>query len=231
VETRNRVWKPRGERSRDEAERLVDENQGLVHHMLRQRWNVPGGRQRLARVGEDRALQEGYLALWRAAEDYDPGYVSPRTGRGVKFNTYACKCIARALHQLEVKGSYRFEGGWFGGRKFCRSDRTPVVAQMPLVGPHPGGFYDGGGAEWDPPAPGPTPAGLAEASEPDAISRELRRAVDGLELRLAVIIRGRFLLDPPATLSQLGRELHVTRERVRQLQAKALEILRGRVAT
>ena len=51
-------------------------------------------------------------------------------------------------------------------------------------------------------------------------------AVDALDKRSRTIIRMRFGLDEdPRTLEEVGREFGVTRERVRQLETKALEML------
>lgn len=66
----------------------------------------------------------------------------------------------------------------------------------------------------------------AELSEArDLVARLLRR----LPERLALIVRLRFGLDEvgePRTLEEVGRLLHLTRERVRQLEADALRELR-----
>jgi RNA polymerase primary sigma factor len=56
----------------------------------------------------------------------------------------------------------------------------------------------------------------------------LRRAVDHLPERERMVIKLRYGLDgdpDPKSLDQIGRELGITRERVRQLETKALERL------
>jgi RNA polymerase primary sigma factor len=57
---------------------------------------------------------------------------------------------------------------------------------------------------------------------------QLERAVDQLEPREREIVRLRFGLDgqPPLTLEEIGARLHLTRERIRQLESKALARLR-----
>jgi RNA polymerase primary sigma factor len=74
------------------------------------------------------------------------------------------------------------------------------------------------------------------AGTPDAESAEkersavLARALDSLEPRMRRVVERRFGLDgrAPQTLEELGTELGVTRERVRQLELRALRVLRER---
>ena len=59
---------------------------------------------------------------------------------------------------------------------------------------------------------------------------ELRSAIDDLDPRMAMVLRLRFGLDSnePKTLDQIGSDLGITRERVRQLETRALgELRRG----
>jgi RNA polymerase primary sigma factor len=60
-------------------------------------------------------------------------------------------------------------------------------------------------------------------------SEELAEALTGLNPRMRMVICKRFGLDgqPPQTLEQVGAELGVTRERVRQLESRALRELRS----
>jgi len=62
-----------------------------------------------------------------------------------------------------------------------------------------------------------------------AIHQELRSAVKCLSPREQDVLRLRFGLDgtEPHTLEAVGRELHITRERARQLELQALDKLRG----
>jgi RNA polymerase primary sigma factor len=72
------------------------------------------------------------------------------------------------------------------------------------------------------------------AGTPDSESADkersvaLARAVESLEPRMRRVVERRFGLDgqPPQTLEELGGELGVTRERVRQLELRALRQLR-----
>jgi RNA polymerase sigma factor (sigma-70 family) len=59
---------------------------------------------------------------------------------------------------------------------------------------------------------------------------EIRRAVDSLPQKERIVITQRFGLDgPPVTLEEIGRFLGCTRERVRQVEVKALDNLKRRL--
>jgi RNA polymerase primary sigma factor len=72
---------------------------------------------------------------------------------------------------------------------------------------------------------------------PDTVMREmetayLREAIERLPERARFVLVRRYGLDnrEPATLAELGKELDISRERVRQLQREAESILRSRYA-
>lgn len=69
-------------------------------------------------------------------------------------------------------------------------------------------------------------ARVAEAEERDAAVRLLDHAMLALDPRETLIVRRRLLADDPATLAQLGSELHLSRERVRQIEVRARKKLR-----
>src|ERR1051326_8390714 len=60
-------------------------------------------------------------------------------------------------------------------------------------------------------------------------SVELERALTRLKPRMRLVVERRFGLNgkPPRTLEEVGRELGITRERVRQLESRALRELRA----
>lgn len=62
-----------------------------------------------------------------------------------------------------------------------------------------------------------------------AVQEEVARALTSLPPREQEVLRLRFGLNghPPHTLEQIGKVLHMTRERARQLELQALEKLRG----
>ena len=82
---------------------------------------------------------------------------------------------------------------------------------------------------------GPRPDDVAmDAIDGETRSRWLRAALDGLTPRERQIIVSRFLEDDKSTLSKIGADFGVSKERIRQIEAKALiklrHAMRGRVA-
>jgi len=61
-------------------------------------------------------------------------------------------------------------------------------------------------------------------------NRELRRALDQLEERERFILVARHLQEDAVTLRELGDRLGISKERVRQLENRALESLRSCMA-
>ena len=60
----------------------------------------------------------------------------------------------------------------------------------------------------------------------DALSSRLNRALGVLNERERLIVRARQLAEEPRTLESLGQELHLSKERIRQLEAAAYTKLR-----
>jgi RNA polymerase sigma-32 factor len=63
---------------------------------------------------------------------------------------------------------------------------------------------------------------LAQASEQRFLSEAIKRALAMLTPREQVVIRKRYFEDAKHTFEAIGRELGVSKDRVRQLEAKAL---------
>jgi len=87
------------------------------------------------------------------------------------------------------------------------------------------------GPTWEPAEPrgGPEDA-FAQAEEHAVQTRELGRALALLSIRERAIVERRFFTDEPPALQVLASEMSISRERVRQLEARALGRLRAAVA-
>ena len=194
-------------------------------------------------------IQEGNIGLMKAAERY-------QYRKGFKFSTYATwwirQGITRALadqsrtiripvHQTEA--SHRIQRvtrrlGQQLGRPAkleeianvlrLRPERlreTVQAFQEPVALEHPVGE---GGTEFGELLPD------LQAVPPDAhvhrteMSNQLDRILGTLSPREQTVIRLRFGIgyDQPCTLEQVGQSLSVTRERIRQIEAKALKKLK-----
>ena len=194
-------------------------------------------------------VQEGNIGLMKAAERY-------QYRKGFKFSTYATwwirQGITRALadqsrtiripvHQTEA--SHRIlrvtrRLGQQLGRPAkleeiasalrMRPERlheTVQAFQEPVALEHPVGD---GGTEFGELLPD------LQAVSPDAhvhrteMTHQLDRILENLTPREQTVIRLRFGIgyDQPSTLEQVGQNLAVTRERIRQIEAKALKKLK-----
>lgn len=77
------------------------------------------------------------------------------------------------------------------------------------------------------PSPAPSPETVAvAASEQRFVNAALTAALQRLSLREQLVIRRRYLAEARPTFEAIGRELGVSKDRVRQLEAKALSKLR-----
>lgn len=71
-----------------EQSKLAADNYPLVLFAVRRLWTDP-----TISLLEDDAIGEGYLALVKAVRAFDPNKISPKTGKRVKFSTYAMPTI------------------------------------------------------------------------------------------------------------------------------------------
>ena len=72
---------------------------------------------------------------------------------------------------------------------------------------------------------------VGEAEQGQADRANLRKAIATLPEREQLIIRRRHLADRPDTLQEVGEDLGISRERVRQLEVRALRRMREWLAT
>jgi RNA polymerase sigma factor (sigma-70 family) len=159
-------------------------------------------RTRMSEVDFSDLVSEGNMALLRAIDKFD-------AARGFKFSTYACRAILKAFSRIGVKLSKY--------RQLFPTDFDPKLERSDFM------------------------QRKREGHEGDCVD-ELRQIIKDNRADLTQIeqevIEHRFALgrrkeeDPdagPLTLEQVGKIIGVTKERVRQIQNKALEKLRGKL--
>ncbi len=219
--------------------RLVEASLPFVIRIAKEyrRWGVPL---------ED-LIQQGNLGLLRAAAKYDPD-------KECRLVTYAVYWIRAEIRDYVIR-SYRIVrlGTTRTERRALRSYRRSAAQSvedlaarsgMPLarcekLWPllcHGDVSLD---ASWDdqPPAIERMPSGFASPEEELARDEQsvgvravLHDAMDKLSDREKRIVEARMLTDEPITLEQLGREMGVSKERVRQLEERACARLRVALA-
>lgn len=157
-------------------------------------------RTRMSEVDFSDLVSEGNMALLRAIDKFD-------VARGFKFSTYACRAILKAFSRSGVKLSKY--------RQLFPTDFDPKLEKSDFM------------------------QKKREGHEDDCVD-ELRLIIKDNRAELTDIeqevIEHRFALgkrvqvDPeaaPLTLEQVGKIIGVTKERVRQIQNKALEKIRS----
>jgi RNA polymerase primary sigma factor len=190
-------------------------------------------------------FQEGVLGLLRAVEKYDPE-------RNVRFATYATWWIWQQLgRSVDTYGPLiRTPVHWSQLRRRLRREEDQPAAEDSEAGaPEAVGQMDPQRLEaiahgfqyisTDTPLgedderlfgalladDGPAPEEQVSGA---ALRRQLDEVLSGLPQREQLIVRQRFGLGDQQirTLDEIGRDLGVSRERIRQLEARALHILK-----
>ena len=229
---------------RDTRRRLIEAHLGLVYAIARRyarRWNVPF---------ED-LLQEGALALVQAVDHYDPT-------KAMKLSTYATWWVGQAVRRAALayarpvrfpeelweragtatraeedlrlrlgreadEGELASSLGWSGEELAeVRRALEPVASLEAPAG------EDGTGELGDLLADTAADDPAEEAARSDA-RRRLAEALAALpERERTVLFRRAGFEGEPATLTEIGRSLGISRERARQIEGAALKRLRKR---
>src|SRR5579884_1595481 len=222
--------------------RLIESNLRLVMSITRNYTKAP--------VPLLDLIQEGNLGLIRAVEKFD-------YRRGYKLSTYATwwirQAVTRALSdqgrtiRLPVHVAEQVRRAMRSRRQLAQKlNRDPSIEEIA----HDAGFTVERVRELfdlvEDPVSLETPVGDGESMVADLIEDEksespdsatadsaraadLAAAIDRLNPRMKHVVLRRFGLDgrPPQTLEEVGVDLGITRERVRQLEARALKELRA----
>jgi RNA polymerase sigma-32 factor len=199
-------------------------------------------------------IAEGNIALMTAARRYSAEYVSLASGKSVKFSTYACGIIrnrmrralkmARLIHVPEQHFAYwsrmrkleeefgedlsdeflmdKLGVGASKLRKLRRSfeSRISMLEDMAV---------EDGESRWTDVIPNTSVVSPGYEADCRDLNHFLQTELDRLPERTQKMISLAFLSEKGASLSDLSEQFGVSRERCRQVLAKGLKILRGRI--
>lgn len=226
------AWKRGDQRA---GERLVEASLPFVIRIAREyrRWGVPL---------ED-LVQQGNVGLLKAANKFEPS-------KDCRLITYAVYWIRAEIREYVVR-SYRIVrlGTTRTERKAMRAYRRSAVDSVEVLAEESGMPVERAQLLWPLLTQGdvsldfrpgdresiverfanatPNPEVLAmEADRLSQVRAQMKRALAKLTDRERRIVKSRFLSDEPRTLEQLGKELGVSKERVRQIEERVRAKLR-----
>lgn len=163
-------------------------------------------------------VSEACIGLLEAAKRFDPD-------RGFRFSTFARHWVLAAVTDYVIRSDNVVRGpvDAKGRRAFWRGQTPKSVSLSTPV--YEGDDLTLGDTIAD---PCDTPDQTAEQIiDAERNSAALKRCIAGLPKRTATIIRRRHLSEDGCTLDDLGAELSISKERVRQIEGKAFEKIRA----
>lgn len=177
--------------------------------------------------------QEGVFGIHRALDEYDSSY-------GTRFSTFVRRYIQNSVADkvsatsTDVTIPSRVLLDARAGRSNAESSPAAFAVIAPAVLFDAPNIGDGLSVAETFPDAGPSPEdNVARSSQEEYFKRLIASALQILPSRERDIIVRRHLTDPGETLEDIGRDLGITRERVRQLEAASMTKIRrhiGRLA-
>jgi RNA polymerase primary sigma factor len=233
---------------REEEQRLRRQYEGGARHPARDKLILANlrlvvwvaDRYRRHGLSWDDLLQEGVCGLIRAADKYDPKL-------GFKFSTYATWWIMQAMTRAladtsrlvstpvytvtQINRLRRYwkeflqENGFFPSDRDIQSHFDLSENELRMLRRARAAWF--GYRQLDDSYPSRQDRAEDAASISDRRTAVERTIDSVLSRRIAQIIRRRFGFGPRGeeTLEEIGKSMSLTRERIRQLEAKGLEIL------
>jgi RNA polymerase sigma factor, sigma-70 family len=173
--------------------------------------------------------QEGVFGIKRALDEYDPSY-------GTLFSTFVRRYIQNAIAEkvsvttTDVSIPSRVLLDARAGRTSPETNPSAHSVIAPSVLLDAPIQSDGVAVSELFPDSGPTPEeNAAKLSEDDYFHQLIQSALHMLPQREREIIVRRHLSDPGETLEEIGRDLGITRERVRQLESASMTKIRRHI--
>ncbi|BCH33232.1 RNA polymerase sigma factor RpoH [Mesorhizobium sp. L-8-10] len=198
----------------DEAarNRLVASHQPLVLGISRRYFKFP--------LPQEDLTQQGMLGLMRACDTF-------QVDRGLRFATYARWWAQAAIAEYVLQNAsvVAHNRSNLSRRAFFKGKgHLKIVSLDAPVGDGGETFID----VLESPSDSPEDTAL-RVIDSERATAKIRDAVGRLDARSRRVIQERWLSDEKATLESLGAALGVSKERIRQIESRAMEFIKAAV--